>query len=200
MRLRIITAFACIGLLLTGLFSNQTTHAAGIQSVTDPMKPWTITFNQEVLNQTDNLHRISMYSKDQKVSLSLSADSKKVTVKPQIPYLFGEIYTLTIPSDFRSDSGKVLKTAVTKEFEITGQYIQAITAVANPFVTNINVQTNQEVFQANFSVNQGTPIKMIRNLDSFSKGQLGLTKGDMLTIEVFDQQERLLETQYYEVK
>ncbi|MDV6378753.1 Ig-like domain-containing protein [Sporosarcina sp. GW1-11] len=201
MRLRILATLVCISFLLSGLFTTHTTLAATSQPVTDPMKPWTITFTKDVSNQTANLERISVQSKGKKLSLSLSADSDKVIVKPKNPYLFGERYTLTIPASFQSATGKMLNQAVTKEFEITGEYIKDVSATMNPFATSISVKVLPEVAYASYSINSGSPIKLLRSgVDSFSKGQIGLLRGDLLTIRVSNELERVIETQYYEVK
>lgn len=201
MRLRIVTAVAFLGFLLTSLFSNQISYAASIQPITDPVKPWTITFSQDVSNQKANLELITIQSQNNKLSLSLSADLKKIIVKPKNPYLFGERYTLTIPASFQATSGKVLNKLVTKEFEMTGTYITDVSATMNPLATSVSVKVKPEVATVSYSINNENSIKLRRDgTDSFSKGQLGLAKGNLLTITVLDEANRMMETQYYEVK
>lgn len=201
MRLRIVTAVAFLGFLLTSQFSNQISYAASIQPITDPVKPWTITFSQDVSNQEANLKLITIQSQNNKLSLSLSADLKKIIVKPKNPYLFGERYTLTIPASFRATSGKVLNKPVTKEFEMTGTYITDVSATMNPLATSVSVKVKPEVATVSYSINNENSIKLRRDgTDSFSKGQIGLAKGNLLTITVLDEANRMMETQYYEVK
>lgn len=201
MRLRIVTAVAFLGFLLTSLFSNQISYAASIQPITDPVKPWTITFSQDVSNQEANLELITIQSQNNKLSLSLSADLKKIIVKPKNPYLFGERYTLTIPASFQATSGKVLNKPVTKEFEMTGTYITDVSATMNPLATSVSVKVKPEVATVSYSINNENSIKLRRDgTDSFSKGQIGLAKGNLLTITVLDEANRMMETQYYEVK
>lgn len=201
MRLRIVTAVVLLGFLLTSLFSNQISHAASTEPITDPVKPWTITFSQDVSNQKANLELITIQSKNNKLSLSLSADLKKVIVKPKNPYLFGERYTLTIPASFTAASGKVLNKLVTKEFEMTGTYITDISATMNLLATSISVTVKPEVVSVSYSINNGDSNNLRRDgTNSFSKGQIGLAKGDLLTITILNEANHIIETQYYEVK
>ncbi|AXH98292.1 hypothetical protein DV702_00375 [Sporosarcina sp. PTS2304] len=201
MRIRLLSSLVCIGFLVSGLFTTHTTFATTSHPITDPMKPWTITFNKDVSNQTVNLERINVQSKGKKLSLFLSADSEKVIVKPKNPYLFGERYILTIPANFESSSGNVLNKNVTKEFEIIGTYIKNISATMNSLATTISITVTPEVAYASYAVNSATPVMFIRNgVDSFSKGQIGLLQGDLITIRVMDETKHVIETQYYEVK
>lgn len=201
MRLRIVTAVASFSFLLTSLFTSQTGYAAGSEPITNPMKPWTITFSQDVSDQKDNLELITIQSKNDNPSLSLSADLKKVIVIPRNPYLFGERYTLTIPASFQAASGKFLNKPVTKEFEITGTYITDVSATMNPLATSVSVRVKPEIVSVSYSVNNGDSINLRRDgTDSFSKGQIGLAKGNLLTITAADEANQVLETQYYEVK
>ncbi|PID14173.1 hypothetical protein CSV63_13870 [Sporosarcina sp. P34] len=201
MRLRIVTAVALLCFPLTSLFSNQISYAADIEPVTDPVKPWTITFSKEVSDQTANLELITIQTQNNNLSLSLSADFDKVIVKPKNPYLFGERYTLTIPASFKAASGKTLNKPVTKEFEMTGTYISDVSATMNPLATSVSVKVKPEVAAVSYSINNGNSIKLLRDgADSFSKGQIGLEKGNLLTITVLNEANRMMETQYYEVK
>ena len=201
MRLYIVTAVAFLGFLLTSLFSNQISHAASTLPITDPVKPWTITFSQDVFDQKANLELITIQSQNNKLSLSLSADLNEVIVKPKNPYLFGERYILTIPARFQATSGKVLNKPVTKEFEMTGTYITDVSATMNPLATSVSVTVKPEVAAVSYSINNENSIKLRRDgTDSFSKGQIGLAKSDLLTITVLDEANRMMERQYYEVK
>lgn len=201
MRLRIVTAVALLGFLLTSLVSNQISYAADIEPITDPVKPWTITFSKEISDKEANLELITIHSQNNKPSLSLSADFDKVIVKPKNPYLFGERYTLTIPASFKAASGKILNKSVTKEFEITGTYITDVFATMNPLATTVSVTVKPEVAAVSYSINNGNSINLRRDgTDSFSKGQIGLAKGDLLTITGVNEANHIMETQYYEVK
>ncbi|ARK25403.1 hypothetical protein SporoP37_12545 [Sporosarcina sp. P37] len=201
MRFLIITAVALLSFLLTSLFSHPISYAAGIEPITAPKKPWTITFSHDVSDETANLELITIQSKNNKLSLSLSADLNKVIVKPKNPYLFGERYTLTIPGSFRAASGKLLNKPVTKEFEMTGVYITDVSATMNQLATTVSVKVKPDVVSVFYSINSGNQIKLHRDgADSFSKGQIGLVTGDLLTINVWNEANQLIETQYYEVK
>lgn len=201
MRLRIVTAVMLLSFLLTSLFTNQTSYAATVKPITDPFKPWTITFSQDVSDEDSNLQLITIQSKNEIPSLTISADSTKVIVNPTNPYLFKETYKLTIPAKFKASSGKVLNKEVTKEFIMTGKYIKDVSANLNPLATTISITTTSEITSASYSINEGSDIKLIRSdMNDFSKGQTGLAKGALLTIKVFDVNNTLMETQYYEVK
>ncbi|PID22025.1 hypothetical protein CSV61_07365 [Sporosarcina sp. P3] len=201
MRVHIVTTVALLGFLLTSLFSNQIGYAASIEPITDPIKPWNITFTHDVSDQKANLELITIQSKNTTLSLSLSADLDKVIVKPKNPYLFGERYTLTIPASFQAASGKILNKPVTKEFEMTGLYITDVSATMNKLATTVSVKVKPDVISVTYSINNGSRNKLHRDgADSFSKGQIGLVTGDLLTINVWNEESHLIEKQYYKVK
>lgn len=199
MRLKSFALISCLSLFLTASLAVPNTYATSTKPVTDSTKPWTITFSNDVSNEAVNLDQITISSANKTLSLSVSANLNKVIVKSKKPYLFGERYTLTIPASFLANNGKELKKSVTQDFEITGQYIKTIQAILNPLLTNISI-TAPEAAYASYSINGGSTINMIRNLSSFSKGQIGLLKGDLLKVQVFDETKEILETHYYEVK
>ena len=167
------------------------------------MKPWTITFNKTVSNESQNRQSIYIQTSDQQrhdVSIQLSADSEKVIVETKKPYLFGEVYTLIIPKGFKSANGTTLKTDVTKSFQVTGKSINEINATANPLFTNIIVKGTADIFKVTFSLNESEEQSLHRTNEHFSFGQQGLAKGDLLTIRAYNTQSKLIETQYYQVK
>jgi len=187
-----------------GILGN-TTNAQTVsqQIIQNPQKNWTISFNNTVANTEQNLQTIYVQSTNNEkhaVSIQISADSKKVIVKPKIPYLFGTMYTLVIPSQFTSNDGKNIKAEVTKQFQIQGNIITDISALANPLFTNIIVKGSDEMIKVTADINGGSEFPLIRNNAQFSKGQQGLVKGDFLTIRAYDRHNNVVETQYYKVK
>lgn len=191
--------------LLIPFFQNNSIHAQSLnlQTIDDPTKTWTISFNDAVGADAQNLQKIYVQSANlikHQVSIKISADSKKVTVKPKNPYLFGNTYTLVIPKDFQSAKGSKTKVEVTKEFKVEGKVISEITAVANPLLTNIIVKGTKDVMKITYAMNGNEEQALIPNNAQFSKGQQGLVLGDLLTIYAYDKANNLIETQYYEVK
>lgn len=186
------------------LFWNESASARilDFKPITDPEKPWTITFNDDVSKQAD-LNSIRITSNDKvnhAISITISADLKKVIVKPLNPYHFGTDYTLIIPKGFESAKGEKLKADVTLPFKLQGIHIQTIDANWNALATNVIVQGSTNVAKVTASLN-GTPEKTLNRLGTeFSRGIQGLLPGDPLTIRVYDEKDILLETQTYTVK
>lgn len=197
-----LTCLLVLGSL--GLPSDITSaNSVSQEPIEDPTKEWTITFNTPVANELQNLQKIYVKSTDNlkhEVSIQLSADSEKVTVKPKIPYHFGKTYELVIPKDFQSNTGKNLNNNVTKQFQVQGKVISDITAVYTTLFTNIIVKGSSELTKVTYSFNGSQEQPLIRNSSHFSRGQQGLAKGDLLTIRAYNSRDSLLETQYYEVK
>jgi len=187
------------------LFWNETASAVTFEfePITEPEKSWTITFNDEV-NQLADLESIYITSADQvkhDVSIRLSADSKKIIVKPTKPYQFGKNYTLVIPKGFESAKGQKLKDEVALPFRLQGTHIQTISANWNSMVTNVIVQGTDAVAKVTVSFRNVPKKTLHRQLNNtFSHGVGGLVTGDLLTIHAYDAQNQLLETQHYEVK
>lgn len=188
---------------LFGMSDNRiSAETIDMQEITNPLKPWTITFNKPVSSNAENLQKVRINStKSHKydVSTKVSADSHKVIVVPEKPYLFGTIYTLVIDKKIKSSEGTELITDVTKTFVVKGVSIQSITAIANPLVTNIIVKGDNTVSTISLTINQSNEQVLIKNGIQFSKGIQGLIKGDYLTIKAFDTDKNLIETQHYEV-
>lgn len=195
-------------LSVTPIFSSSFVDARTIDQplplTNDTKKPWNITFNEAVASDDTNINQIYVRSADNKnieISINLSADSKKVTVIPKKHYNLGETYTLVIPKEFKSANWQDLNEGTTMTFIIEGKYIEEVTAVAFPnFVTNVKVKGSDDVAKVLVTVNNSQIETLISNGTYYSKGFLGLMKGDQLTIQVYDQNERLLETQYSTVQ
>lgn len=186
------------------LFWNESASAKtfDFQTITDPDKSWTIKFNDAVNEQAD-LNSIYITSTDKvnhDVSIIISADSEKVIVKPKKPYQVGTDYTLVIPKGFISAKGQKLKADVTMPFKLQGIHIQTISANWNALATNVIVQGSTNVSKVTVSLNSNPEKILIRLANKFSLGMSGLLPGDPLTIRAYDEQDNLLETQYYEVK
>jgi len=187
------------------LFWNETASAVtfNFEPITEPEKSWTIMFNDDV-NERADLESIYITSADQvkhDVSIRLSADSKKIIVKPTKPYQFGENYTLVIPKGFESAKGQKLKEDVTLPFKLQGTYIQTISADWNSLATNVIIQGTDSVVKVTASFGNAPEKTLHRQLNNkFTLGMGGLLRGDTLTIHAYDAQNQLLETQYYEVK
>lgn len=167
-------------------------------------KDWNITFNQEV-GSNSNLDAIYVQSPDLKkhpVSVSISADPRKVVVDPTKPYIFGENYTLFIPKEVQSAEGKALQADVTKNFSVESDYIDSIQTNYTSLLTNVIVKphssevTKVEVFIEGTTRNQ----TLHRGKEQFSKGIFGLARGQTLEVHMYNSDEDLLETLYYKVK
>jgi hypothetical protein len=200
---RIVTTLLLVCLVL---FFNVPANATSFESqiITDPEKSWTITFNNEVSFESPNRNAIYIVSANgdkHPVSLTVSDDSKKITVHPTEPYTFGTLYTLVIPKEFVSKKGDKLKLDVKKQFQLQGTHILTISATLNPLFTNVIVQGTSNVTSMKVSVN-GTAEETIHPSSNhqFQRGMLGLAVGDQLIIRAFDRHGDLLETQNYEVK
>lgn len=171
--------------------------------ITDPMKPWTISFSDTVNEPVDPnaIYITSANNQNHEASIRLSADSTQIIVEPTNPYLFGTEYTLVIPQSFASAKGQKLKEEVTMKFQLQGTHIQTISANLNDWVTNIIVQGTSQVTRTTVSLD-GVPERNLhrQSNNTFSLGMPGLYTGAMLTIRAYDAQDQPLETQSYEVK
>lgn len=92
-----------------------------------PLKVWTITFNQPVGEDVDNL--IFVREKDGwrtvPVILDVSADRKTIRVRPLHPYEPGQQYTLWVNNELRSKAeNSRLNTAVKKDFSIQDHSVE----------------------------------------------------------------------------
>lgn len=186
------------------LFSIQLPSTAASNPTVTSWKDWTVTFSQDV-NQDSNLDAIYIQSADQKkhpASVSISADSNKIVVDPKKPYLFGENYTLVIPKDVRSTKGKTLHKDVTKNFTVESDYIDTIKTNYTALATNIIVkQSSLDVATIEVFVQGTTKTQLLhRGEEHFSKGVFGLARGQTLEIYVYDDAGNELETLYYQVK
>lgn len=174
------------------------------QLIVGQKEDWTITFNDAVLDDDTNLNKISVQSaKGESVdhSISLSTDLEKIIVKPKNPYLFGNTYTLVIPEGFESEKGVKTSTEVRHTFKITGNYIESIKAIYNPLVTNIIVNSDDATIRVVVTLENGEEVDLDgKYKPKFSRGVRGLLPGDLLKIEAYDANNRLLETQYVEVQ
>lgn len=186
------------------LFRNEPVNAKpfDFQPIEDSMKPWTITFNDDVSKQA-NLKSIIITSSNKTnhdVSITISDDSKKVIVKPLNPYQIGVDYTLIVPEGFESAKGAKLNKDFTKPFKLQGTHIESVSANWNGLATNVIVQGTKNVAEVKVFLEGGRIITLNQLGYKFSRGIIGLLPGDALTIRAYDEQNNLLETQYYEVK
>lgn len=187
------------------LFSIQLPSTAASNPTVTSWKDWTVTFSQDV-NQDSNLDAIYIQSADQKkhpASVSISADSNKIVVDPKKPYLFGENYTLVIPKDVRSTTGKTLHKDVTKNFTVESDYIDTIETNYTALMTNVIItpKSSSEVAEITMEI-QGTTRtqELIRGKEYFSKGIFGLSRGQAFELHLYNHDGDKLETLYYEVK
>lgn len=199
-----ITLTLLLSLLLpffiNGSISAETT---GVQTIDYPTKSWTISFNDAVASDEQNRQKIYVTTANKEifeVSINLSADSKKVIVEPKNPYIFGTTYTLVIPQDFQSANGSKLNAEVTKQFQLKGKVISKISTNMTPLLTNVIVNGSNNIMKVTVSINGDKATSLNYVGTHFSKGFIGLIKGDTLTINAYDQNNNLLETQKYVVK
>lgn len=201
-----IITLTLLMLLLSTLFPSSLIQAKTFDPppMDDPAKPWTITFNEPIESGKGNLQMIYVRSADNKnieISYKISADLEKVTVIPINYYTFGETYTLVVPKGFKSAHGKETTEDTTLTFQIEGKVITEISATSNPLLTNIIVKGMEEISKVDILSNRLPGEVTLNSVGThFSKGFLGLQKGDSLTIQAYDINNTLLETQYYNVK
>ena len=85
-----------------------------------PDKEWKITFSGALLDDTDNLKKISVKNAAGEtidIKPILSADGKTLTIDPLTDYERGELYYMTI-ADMKSADGKALKNPIRKVFTV----------------------------------------------------------------------------------
>lgn len=193
-----------LALLLPVFSSVQPSAETNVQTIHDSYKPWTITFSNNVAKDNQNLQLIYIESASKQkleASIKISAESNKVIVKPENPYLFGETYTLVIPKGFQSANGKKTTREYTKQFKVEGDIIKSISAIdKKPLFTHVVVSGSTHIAHVEVVVNDESSTTLIRNKQEFSKGILGVSSGAHLTIHAYDSYNNLLETQYYVVK
>lgn len=196
---RVVTFSLSIVLLL---ILPLTSHAASNPAVTS-WKDWKVTFNQEV-NKNSGLELVSIQSADNTkhpVSVTISADSKKFVVNPKKPYLFGKKYTLVIPKEVKSAQGKTLHEEATKTFSVTSDYVESIETNYTSLLTDVIVtkKKNAPVTKVELQLDGTTDsLRLKRENNHFSRGFLGLQRGQAFELHLYDE-ERLLEVLYYEV-
>lgn len=170
--------------------------------INDSQKSWNIEFNKEVNPTIDSqtIYILADNGEKHPVSLLVSDDHKRVTVKPLEPFLLGTNYTLIVTKEVESLQGGKLKEESKLSFKVEGDYIQSVQAAVNPFVTNVRVQGTKDVQKMTISVNNSEEITLHPYVDSqFNRGALGLVNGDILHIQAYDEQGHLLEKQTYKV-
>ncbi|MEK5039857.1 Ig-like domain-containing protein [Sporosarcina sp. FSL K6-3457] len=195
-------------LLLATLFLFGVHPASAVtfdfQLITDSEKSWTITFNENVNERADlnSIHIQSANKVEHEVSSVLSDDSTKIIVKPTKPYRFGTEYTLVIPKGLTSVKGTPLKEDVTKSFTLQSTYIDTIETDSTSWLTNVVVQRkSSDVSHMTVSL-EGflEEMTLLRQNNQFSRGIRGLAAGQTVIIRAYDENNQLLETQYYDVK
>ena len=176
-------------------FSEKITH--------DSKKVWNITFNSEILfneNINNYIYIETEAGARHPASLKISDDTKTVMVRPEIPFLMGESYSLIITEAVQSATKKTLNEETRMSFKVQGKYIQSIQAALNPLVTNIIVQGTKEVFTVSISINgtEETPLHQGKSYQ-FSRGVPGLINGDEIHVRAYSGQGDLLEEQTYRI-
>lgn len=170
---------------------------------TNPLKPWTITFNDAVSDQADlkSIVIIANGKTNHPVdSTIISTDSTKVKVQPSKRYEPGIVYTLVVPKGFLSANDEQLAADVTMSFELSSTHIESIYAEFNRLATNVVVYGSTNVAKVTVSVGNTSETSLHRLGNKFSRGIPGLTEGELLTIRAYDEHNILLETQTYTVK
>jgi len=93
------------------------------KEITDSMKAWTVTFSQPVssLNFRDGLVYINKNNSELVRTVpSFSADGKRLTLKPILPYEAGNSYILRVTPEITSASGKALGHNTIQSFTLRG--------------------------------------------------------------------------------
>lgn len=201
--LKKITTLVLLATLFLFWIEPASAKTFDFKPITDPWKPWTISFNDTVNEPVDPnaIYITSANNQKHEASIRLSADSTQIIVEPENPYLFGTEYTLVIPQSFASAKGQQLKEEVTMKFELQGMHIKTISANLNDFTTNIIVQGTSDVTKTTVALANVPEKNMHRRANNnFTLGMQGLYTGAMLTIRAYDAQGLLLDTQIYEVQ
>lgn len=175
--------------------------------ITDITKDWEISFSLPVGHSKENLQSlIYIVTDDNKkidVSYSLSEDATKVSVFPKNPYHFDTKYKLVVSDELRSKSGTRLEESWVRPFSLQSTYIDSIEANYTALFTNVKVvSTNKQIGRMTVSLD-GFPeeVDMKRDIGGqFSQGMVGLYKGALLKINVYDEHNSIVDTQYYTVK
>lgn len=182
----------------------RTLEADPIKDIT---KDWEISFSLSVGHSTEDLQSlIYIVTDDNKkidVSYSLSEDSTKVSVFPKNPYHFGTNYKLVVSDELLSESGMRLQESWTRPFSMQSTYIDSIEANYTALATNVKVvSTNKQIGRMTVALDGfSEELEMKRDKGGqFSQGMVGLYKGALLKINVYDEHNSIADTQYYTVK
>lgn len=98
--------------MTTLTFSNSVNWPNSVE-VNDPMKPWTITFSDEVLNTTENAKLIAVVDMfGNNIDINTKIVGNKVIVTPVNPYVANIPYTLIIKNNLQNINGTSLNPGV----------------------------------------------------------------------------------------
>lgn len=202
-----ITATLLLMLFVLSSITSVTARTLEANPITDITKEWLISFSHSIGHSEKELQSLIYIVTDDNekidVSYSLSEDATKVTVFPENPYHFGTNYRLVVSDELRSQSGMRLLESWTRPFSLQSTYIDSIEANYTALFTNVKVSTtNKQIGSMKVSLD-GFPQEVDMNRDKggqFSQGMVGLYKGALLKINVYDEHNSIVDTQYYTVK
>ena len=115
-----ITLFSILILFTTPIFADEQYKEWPSKNAYDENKAWVIKFNTIIDINTifDNIYIVDSKENKIKTTLSIEPNCKQAIIYPFFSYNYGEVYTLYIIKNIKSESGKQLKESIKFTFPV----------------------------------------------------------------------------------
>ena len=115
-----ITLFSILFLFTTPIFADEQYKEWPSKNAYDERKTWIIKFNTafDKYSLIDNIYVVDSKGNKIKTTLSIEQDCKQAMIDPFFSYNYGEVYTLYIIKNIKSESGKQLKESIKFTFPV----------------------------------------------------------------------------------
>lgn len=168
-----------------------------LQTTTDTLKAWTVTFSQPT--DSNSVNSSNIYVKDDnnllvKTTLTRSTDGASVQISPVGSYIAGRKYWLYMTGGLTTNNGNQKLTQpvampflVSKLSSVTDSYsslLTSFTVITSPDVCSVKINQNYMLYQGN---------------NTYSLGMTGLKQGATVTVYAYDGTGNLLQMQTYTI-
>lgn len=170
------------------------------QTVTDTHKVWTVKFNAPMdLNTmtSSNIYVTDDNNLAVKTTLTRSDDGTSVLVSPVNAYTVGKKYWLFVTGGITTNGGKqfLSKPGVIPFMVLPDSKIRSISHSYSSLLTSFIVVASPEVFRVKINLND----MLYQGNNTFALGMTGLKLGDNVTVNAYDSNGKLLQSQIYTI-
>ena len=173
------------------------------KTTTEVNKVWTISFNSPLLSTSVNSNTIYVKnSKQVKIAttIKLSNGGFSAVVTPARAYTAGD-YSLYITNGITSQTrGKLIEQIIVPFTVVvtpsaTADYILDVQSTFNSFITSFKVKTTTDVYRVDLNK---TKMQYIGK-NTYNAGVYGATQGSTITLQAYDQNNKLIQTYTYQL-